>query len=73
MRKKDIRRRRDNVSISRSSSMSYRSHSEEKDINRPLNVQKGPALDFMIFLSSQIEKSLVENNILKKVTFINLD
>jgi len=64
-RKKDIRRKR-SISISRSRSRSISEHRivHHMNINKP---EKGPAIDFMIFLSKSIENSLSTNGILKKI------
>jgi hypothetical protein len=71
-RRKDRRRNESSVSGSVSRSPSFRNDNDDKNINinKPIN-QKGPALDFMIFFSHLIEKSLNDNGILKKVINTN--
>lgn len=62
-RRKDNRRRR-SMSMSRSRSPSIREESPRPNLIKP---EKGPALNFMIFLSKSIETSLTSAGILKKI------
>lgn len=71
-RKRDIRKKRSN-SKSRSPSLSnsrgFRSGSETKNVD-PKNVgQKGPALNFQIFLTRYEEEEILKGQVLKKVKF----